>query len=897
MKAHISLQTEDGQALALAPDASISIEEQNPLFGDIELKSFPFELPFAMNRKAFKNLDARDSKLRATDVEGMKVRTILDGIPYRQAVLHVQQDQELVDVLPVNLDSRTKSFRDMIEDLKCRDLTKEVAADRIIIGEKIGDIEFQFTYQVFAVVAYYVEHGESYDMATEYYKITDSLTTRSQTFTPPATGFSYPGRCSDWPTNYPSAAKTLDYDDDNKRIIPTELDSYINVSNPYPQAKYCNTRVAYAHYGVETKDGETKTSSDIIDYDKAKYQNEDYSPYWVLDAKRPSSGICFYVGYFLEKLFQHLGVAFDMSALTAIEDFNYMCFVNTACKYSEVMIPYIAPAGQDIRLPNEEAINMWLSSRGCDGRVKFEHDKFDVVYDSKAIEVTQAWLDNYVSQISPVDLYKNSRNAYITNYSMKAYVNRMYATADNFPDATVSEVITSLENTFGVRFVYDPEVNKVTVKLLRDVFRSNQAPIELRGEVLSMHKISEKISGVRVKYSSESDPEEQRDNIRKGIRDYDTDYDYINYPDGRTQIQDYKEIAKRINVQDMNCYVDPATGDAFRIKVDSEATTAKEIRPTAFEVGQFKGIEEGDCSKDNEDYIKELTSSFKPVVVSDVNFRNGGLSNSQYQSLLVPFVDVKMEHEFVEFKQTNPFTIEIQGQNNDDNFVYLTYILKGVESYDPSSTDDGNSPLQNYDWGLTVGILRTGDGGAGIENYDPDYDGFGNWRWRDIANNYCISADTMDATGLWLGHTDQANTFSLKLRAWKPFVYYKDWQGVTHVSSDMSLLGTQDPTTGFYWLLPCMDDERNELTGAITKRIRSRGLVDVFLAEYIYFLLHRVPYKVKMLCEVAQLADLPRHWLRRFSIDGKIGWINKLKYDVNVESGIGEVEIEFYAVN
>ena len=899
MKSHLSLST-NGRPLALKPDAEISIEELNPLFNTVELKSFPFELPITLNRSIFKNVDARDSALRTTDIEGMPIRVALDGIPYRSAVLHVEQNQVIDGTLPVNLDSRTKTFRDMIEDLKCRDLEKEVAADRIIIGEKIGDIEFEFTYQVFASLAYWIDRGESgSDLQTEYYKITDSITTHKQTFTPPATGFSYPGRCSDWPTRYPEAAKTLDYGDGHQRIVPVELDSFINVSTPYPQAKYCNTRMAYAHYGVETDDnGVQKTSSDIIDYDKAKYQNEDYSPYWVLDAKRPSSGICFYVGYFLEKLFQHLGVAFDMAALTNIEDFNYMCFVTTACKYREEMIPYIAPVGQDIRLPNETSINEWLRTRGCDGRVKFEHDKFGIVYESKANSCTKAWLDNYVAQIDPVLLYSYDKSACITNYSMKAYVNRMFATAENFPDATVSEVIESLENTFGVRFVYDPEINKVTVKLLRDVFRSTATPIHLKGQVLSMRKMSEKITGVRVKYSGESDEEEQRENVRKGIRDYDTDYDYIDYPVNRTQIKDYKEMMKRINVQDMNVYVDPATGDAFRIKVDSEATTAKEMRPTAFEVGQYKGIEVGDCSKDNEDYIKELTSSFQPVVVSDVNFRKSIMADATYQPLLVPFVDVKMEHEFIEFKQTNPFAIEIAGQNNDDNFVYLTYILNGIESYDPNSTDDGNSPLQNHDWGLTVGILRTGDGGAGVENYDPDYDGFGNWRWKDIADNYCISADTMDQRGTWLGKTDQANTFSLKMRAWKPFLYYIDANNATHVTPyDAALLGKPIAEGSPYvWLLPCIDDERNELTGAITKRIRSRGLADVMLPEYIHFLLNRTPYKVKMLCEVAELANIPQHWLRRFIIDGKIVWINKLSYRIAALTGLSEVEMEVYAV-
>ena len=62
----------------------------------------------------------------------------------------------------------------------------------------------------------------------------------------------------------------------------------------------------------------------------------------------------------------------------------------------------------------------------------------------------------------------------------------------------------------------------------------------------------------------------------------------------------------------------------------------------------------------------------------------------------------------------------------------------------------------------------------------------------------------------------------------------------------------------------------------------------------IHFLLHRQRYQVKALCTAAELADIPNHWLERFEIEGKIGWINQIKYDAQVESGIGEVTIDYF---
>lgn len=75
----------------------------------------------------------------------------------------------------------------------------------------------------------------------------------------------------------------------------------------------------------------------------------------------------------------------------------------------------------------------------------------------------------------------------------------------------------------------------MTAYLLRDVFRQKDtsgnalAPITLPCTVLKVNKLSEKITGVRMKYSAESDGKEQMENIRRAKRDYDTDFDYIDY--------------------------------------------------------------------------------------------------------------------------------------------------------------------------------------------------------------------------------------------------------------------------------------------------------------------------------------------------------------------------------
>ena len=80
------------------------------------------------------------------------------------------------------------------------------------------------------------------------------------------------------------------------------------------------------------------------------------------------------------------------------------------------------------------------------------------------------------------------------------------------------------------------------------------------------------------------------------------------------------------------------------------------------------------------------------------------------------------------------------------------------------------------------------------------------------------------------------------------------------------------------------------------KRIRSRGMCDTWMIEFFRFLLGRQKYHVEALCTAAELADIPNKWLRRWEIDGKIGWLNILTYPVDVQKGIGKVEIEFFAL-
>jgi hypothetical protein len=106
-----------------------------------------FRLPFDKNRRYVENIEARDSTMRPVDMEGERLQLVIDGIPMRTTVMKVGDDVVLEDSIDVNLDATNRTFKDMIADLKCRDVKVD---DDILIGEKIGDVDVDINYALIA---------------------------------------------------------------------------------------------------------------------------------------------------------------------------------------------------------------------------------------------------------------------------------------------------------------------------------------------------------------------------------------------------------------------------------------------------------------------------------------------------------------------------------------------------------------------------------------------------------------------------------------------------------------------------------------------------------------------------------------------------------------------------
>ena len=931
-----------GKPLALKEDASISIELKNPLFNDTEMFSYPVELPIEGNRHVLKNVDDVSSDIRPVSYEHTPMQIIADGVPFASGTAIIQEDERLEDSISLNVDASTQSFVDLIGDLKCNEVPIPTKyRDQLLIGEKIDEVSVSVNYKTEVEIKYQGKKGNK-----KYGSVGDDYTTET-TFSPQALGFSYPAQCKETGNLHEAVLlKTYTYPNGNSVKIPDVLTSYINVSDAYPHKLFCNARVCYAHHDLND-DG--TTSDSLVQYStKRKGEDpnnknheqemyEDRGPIWVLDADRPQSGICFYMLFFLDCLFEYLGVQFDKSALEAIGDMKRLCFFTTKCAYDIEPLYYgekykeedeVVKAGlkttNDIKVgffqkqANSEKdvknlfddVNKWLDSRGCGGTLKLENPKNkdvqEVKYRKVSYEVVEKMLNGpfYNGSFKTTDVVKilddwetvtvgKDNVASITCKStikkaqMSASIFRMYANEKNFPDESVYDVIDSFEQQFGIKFHYDYEQKKVTAYLIRDVFRKqNPTPRNFHAQVLSMLPITEKITGVRAGYAAESDAKEQKDNVKNAVKDFNTDYDYIEYPKNSTVTSlTYKDIIHKVYNGQMNVFVDLQTGNKYRVKIDKEFTDASNMEPRLFEVAAMKGVEIGDCSTLNEDFIKVFKSSFVPVGMVDANYRMalssstgstcatdnpkqpnevgkqyegyefGEVNGSYAKTQMAALVDEDMEHEFVKQYVKNVMSSMVAD-------FYVTEELCLRESYDPSSTDDGNSPLQSYDWGLSIAVMRGGGVDSTHEPYDYNYDGFGNSKWRTKAGDYALTTDSIDNYGNSYSYNSADNDehFSLKPRAW----VQPEW-------ADAPLVINKP-------------------------EVKNRGYVDVFLIDYIYFILNRKRYYIKCLASVAQVADIQNHWKEWWNIDGKKCLIDKVNAEISARDGLGEVEIEVFAI-
>ena len=270
MESKLSVEI-NGKELNLPSDFSIDMEDVNPYFNDNE--SFSYEVPVSIddNREVFKNVDDVQSDKRLVELENASMRLRINGMPFRSGKLQTSEDTEISDQISISMVSAIKTLTDMIGDKNCQDIPVK---DRIQIGEMIGNVqvecEFRYTY-------YQKSGGKDGFLSWSSAEISGEGGPEytSNKIELQALGFSFPGICQ-------TSSGEIANKKDGKPVVTK---SFINVSDEYPYSQYCNARVCYTHYkkNMDGTSGDTVSTSDT------------YDPYYILEADRMQSGICFYV--------------------------------------------------------------------------------------------------------------------------------------------------------------------------------------------------------------------------------------------------------------------------------------------------------------------------------------------------------------------------------------------------------------------------------------------------------------------------------------------------------------------------------------------------------------------------------------------------------------------------
>lgn len=790
----LSLQIADKWAV-LDEGVSISVEENSPIWGEGNSFSFPFELDVESNRHIIGNSDQLTGESVYKVLDGQPAVLYVMGVPLYYGKISLDDEVEIADGrVEVTLISGNLTFDEMIDGMNCQDVPLK---DEIVVGEIMSKFK------------YYLKE-KSTDELSERKVVTSEVS-------------------------------------DSLMVMEVDGVSTINVSAPYPQKPYCNTRICYP---IPQKPENTANSQIKFKEGSDPFEKHKKGKYLVLDAERPYSGMCFYVLYFLEQLFSYLKIDFDMSVLRNMDDMCRLAFYSTKCLF-DTSDEYLYDT---LDYVNNTAGASWWIAKGVEHRIDYPIFAFTLFKGAKAFD----------------------------QMILHLYKKRCVATSKNFPNVDVSKVIQAIETGFGVRFLFSRNYDACKVFFIKDILMQEDTPRNIFAEVISQYKIENSIDTLCLKYNGEED---------------NTSFSYLDWKDP-VMITDYKDLQSKVNMYNKSLYVDSNTGNAYRVKIDEDATSEDETYPALFEVGEFNEVIYGNNT--SEDKTETIEIGFTPIILNDVNAKQmrditNGRSNTQtsesennnYQELAV-LLDVEMKYpEVTPWKKVGAL---VRLDNREEVEVEVGHAYYTLQYFDETSTDqsieklreknkkrreEGNgwipfivplgyeniSPISSIDTGLTLGIMRGPGNESGVEEYDENYDGEGNSKYTQTVANYAFTSDTCDNYGSEYDYNGKEDggvggdgRFSLKLKAEKPV-----------------------GDNGSYQKLP--------------SKYAKRGLFDKFYAEYSYFVVNRKIVRLTLRMELADLASID--WTKRYKIGDYVGFVNKYNYTVD-NTGMSDVTLEMY---
>lgn len=738
----------------LAEDASITFTDTSEIFSSGDVWSFPFSLNTVANAKIFGTSGEMHGSRLHEQLNGRRARVWVDGLPLYLGYLKLDSEVDVNDDgnVDVTFESGQKTFDELIEGGKANQVPmlgevqfgmalwrkrwtcmqmqlnaelhyeKSPSHGRFDVNSRDGSLAL--THEVHSVVigdedeqlTYFISDGEEEGTSVQLYP---RMVFPKGTFYNMAT----------------SKEETVDF---------------LNTDSPYDDSHpYCNIALCYQKYGYTVT-----TESNGVKYTHEDYSSDPTAQrgYEVMPANRVNSAPNFFVIYWLKALMTHLGIHIDENQMMDIEDLRRLFFVNTNCAYEETKYlrdpskytgtygryqfgskgPLVSEYFGD--LTNEKYQREQKRWNGTKSLAKIENCGLECIsftegawYETKyhtstdsatgedyttteEVDVTDT-VKNLIGGISSITItpkaiagMSETVRAYYDGYGSAGYgsnrllqknllLHRAIASSECFPDEDISTVIDALESGFGIRFLFDKSYKRVRIVLLKNIFRSSSVQ-NVVCDILGEAKTENCIRGFKMTYGDSEDTTF----YYKGLNDLlphkkelwvdnsdKHDYSYWNLN------AKYTDLLNKVSAFDKTCYIEPATGNAYGIKVDEDAKRYDELYPSLFEFAGFMDAEDGDCTGEDET-IETIEVGFKPAIMNDVNYENERNPQKAKEQHFALFVDETMRPRRPDLNDLPNNKQPGVKSYDDSDAVYSTdklYELHGNNGTDVKMVSDG----------------------------------------------------------------------------------------------------------------------------------------------------------------------------------------------------------------
>ena len=781
--------------------------------------SYSFDLDIDANIAIFGNTPDITGMSIYRALNGILARITLSGVPIIDGVFHLEPNVEVKHSdgrrqISISVENSKKSFDKQIAGARLRDLTigmppegisEELRAlyDTILIGRSLP-INLEFT------AFYKIQHFLSrdgilwqvdYDKKDEFHVVDQSISLPHLLF-----------------PKYEDTEMNGQY----------SIDA-VNVSMPYDPADrtrnpYCNVRVCYQKY----------TKNDDNEWEAAR-------GYSIGTPDRLNSAPCFYLGYVFDKAMHDLGIAVRQNDLTSIMDYRRLAFYHTDAHYDIEQIRH-HPEGSNrstiVPFANG-GINKFKIKAGYYSGQQYGGNNSFVYKEDNGVLYRKTY---FICDSDGNKVHRNHKDDdSVSGIIQVQYpLCNAYATADNLPDLEVKDLIEDMTSLFGARIIYDESLQSLSIVMLRDIMRRANAPIVIPCDINSVHKQESAIHGCVLKYSGSK--AQTYNSVTKVPNDSqgsdDTAYNYYGYknivllspidtpsttvpsasPEGSTApVPDaspsgnngtYLSLIASPSCFDMNLYIDQATGNAFRIKVDGSADTQTVWFASTFEIAGYRDVLVGDCSslslpeseREDTNVIKTVTIPFTPAIPSIVNqgdirdaistsdeiphpiyaqFVSGEIHHNEDDSL------IKHNYEYGGIVLAEEYSVK-EHRTVTTCHMDVLLNLEVVEDYDVTNSSDG--PYYDTECENTLGIMRGSGAGESVIYFNENYDGFGTAEYTITAGSDAeFTSDSVNHFGELFDYNGGGRTLVNQTMA---KVYLRSYFSSPWV--DISMLPVQD---------------------------------------------------------------------------------------------------------